>query len=184
VGGDIRDNQRQATSAENVPSDDSVWRTAAKGMALEHAPELRDLTLRLYEALSIGDVAYLEQRISREPGVLGIGTDPQEWWPDHTSLVGAFRTQIQEVGGGFPVTAGDPQAYREGPVGWVADRATFNLPDLPPIPFRLTMVLHQETGTWKLIQWHISLGVANEEVVGHELTIEAPDRTNMGRAGA
>lgn len=138
---------------------------------MERAPELRDLTLRLYEAMTVGDSAFFEQMLSRQAGVLGIGTDPREWWADRASLIGAFRTQMQEMGGGFPVTPGDPQGYREGTVGWVADRATFNLPDTPPLPFRLTMVLHQEGGEWKLLQWHISLGVANEEAVGHALTV-------------
>jgi hypothetical protein len=75
------------------------------------------------------------------------------------------------MGGAFPVTAGDPQAYQEGSVGWVADRARVGLLDGQTIPFRLTMVCHREDGDWKVVQWHISVGVANEEVVGKELTI-------------
>ena len=138
---------------------------------MERSQELCNLTLRLYEAMGTGDVPFLERLVSRQDGLLGIGTDPREWWPDYDSLVGAFRTQMAEVGGGFPVMPGDPQAYREGTVGWVADRAAFNLPDLDPIPFRLSLVLHQEGGEWTLVQWHISLGVANEEALERDLTV-------------
>jgi hypothetical protein len=138
---------------------------------MERSPELRDLTLGVYAALASGDAGFFERLVSRQRGTLGIGTDPGEWWPDREHLVGAFRAQMREMGGGFPVRPGDPQAYREGSVGWVADQAAFALPDLAPLPFRLTMVLHQEGGDWKVVQWHISLGVANEEAVGRDLTI-------------
>ena len=138
---------------------------------MERSPELRDLTLRLYEAMSRGDVSFFERVTSRQEGLLAIGTDPAEWWDSYDRLAQAFRTQVEEMGGALPVVGGDPQAYQEGSVGWVADRAIFTLPGGPDIPFRLTTVWHREGGDWKLVQWHISLGVANEEAVGKELTI-------------
>ena len=138
---------------------------------MERSPELRDLTLRAYEAMSRGDAGFFEQVTSRQEGLLAIGTDPEEWWDSYDRLARAFRAQFEEIGGGFPVSGGDPQAYQEGSVGWVADRATFNLPGGADVPFRLTMVWHQEGGDWKIVQWHISLGVANEEAVGKELTV-------------
>ena len=138
---------------------------------MERSPELRDLTLRTYEAMSRGDVAFFERLASRQAGLLAIGTDPDEWWGDYDSLIRALRAQLAEVGGGFPITPGDVQAYREGSVGWAADRATFDFPGQPPLPFRLTLVFHQEEGEWKAVQWHTSLGVANEAVIGKELTV-------------
>lgn len=70
---------------------------------MEHAPELRDLTLRMYRALASGDVGFFE-RLSLPPGgLVGHRHRPPAWWPDHASLVGAF-----------PFTPGDPLAYREG----------------------------------------------------------------------
>ena len=35
----------------------------------------------------------------------------------------------------------------------------------------LTTVWHQEADDWKLVQWHVSVGVANEEAVSRELTV-------------
>jgi len=37
------------------------------------------------------------------------------------------------------------------------------------VPTRLTGAAIRESGVWKLIQTHISVGVANEEAIGHEL---------------
>jgi ketosteroid isomerase-like protein len=138
---------------------------------MERSPDLRDLTLRLYDALSRGDLASFERAMSRADGTLGIGTDPAEWWSGHDALTRAFRTQLQEVGGAFPIRPGDPQAWQEGTAGWVADRAEFAFPNGPTVPFRLTLVCHREDGDWKVVQWHISTGVTNEEALGKELTV-------------
>ena len=138
---------------------------------MERSAALRDFTLQVYQAMTRGDIGFFEQHTSRQDGVLGIGTDPKEWWAGYETLMRAWRTQIEEVGGGFPVTAGDPQAYHEGAVGWVADRAAIDFPDGPTLPFRLTLVAHQEDGAWKMVQFHLSVGVANEEAVGKELTV-------------
>jgi hypothetical protein len=39
------------------------------------------------------------------------------------------------------------------------------------MPSRLTLVCQQEDGAWKVVQWHVSVGVANEELLGRELTV-------------
>ena len=46
------------------------------------------------------------------------------------------------------------------------------LPDGTEIPFRITGVYHQENGEWKVVQWHASIGISNEEAIGQELTLE------------
>jgi hypothetical protein len=33
------------------------------------------------------------------------------------------------------------------------------------------MVFHQEQGEWKIVQWHGSIGIPNEEAMGQELTV-------------
>ena len=133
--------------------------------------ELKNVTLRFYEALSGGDDAAIERLISHQTGVLVIGTDPDEWWADYATIVQMFKAQMDEMGGGFPILAGDIQAYRDGNVGWVADRPALKLPDGNTMRFRMTAVLHREEGEWKFVQWHVSLGVSNQEAFGKELTV-------------
>ncbi len=72
--------------------------------------------------------------------------------------------------GGFVLTDANPQAYSEGTVGWVADYPKLRLPDGTEIPFRITTVYPKENGAWKMVQWHGSIGVPNEEMVGQDLT--------------
>jgi hypothetical protein len=70
-----------------------------------------------------------------------------------------LRAQAQA---GIRTIDGDPQAYREGSVGWVMDQPKFHLPNGTQLPMRWTGVFHQENGAWKLVQGHASFGVPNE----------------------
>jgi class 3 adenylate cyclase len=64
----------------------------------------------------------------------------------------------------------DITAWKEGTVGWAACRATLAVEGLPPVPTRSTFVLHEEGALWRIVQWHISIPVANEEAIGVGLT--------------
>ena len=138
---------------------------------MEQSADLKEHMLRAYEAIAKGDISSLERHLSRQDGVLVIGTDPQEWWTGHSSIIRVFKAQIDELGGGIPIVAGDLQAYSEGTIGWVADRPKFRLPDDTETPCRVTAVFHKEGDGWKLVQDHLSMGVRNEEVFGKKLPV-------------
>jgi SnoaL-like domain len=139
---------------------------------MEHSDELRDLTLRIYEATSTGDLSFVERHVSRQGGAVFVGTDPNEWWEGFEAFVEAMRAQAEAMGGGgLQIVPGQLQAYREGSVGWAIDRdASFRLPDGTQIPFRNTCVFVQEDGEWKAIHLHASIGIRNEEIFGEEVT--------------
>jgi ketosteroid isomerase-like protein len=139
---------------------------------MEHSDELRDLTLRFYEAATTGDLSFFDQHVSRQEGAVFVGTDPSEWWEGFEALREAMRAQSEAMGGGgLQIVAGQLQAYREGSVGWVIDRdASFRLPDGTEIPFRSTVVFRREEGEWKLVHAHSSIGVRNEEMFGEDVT--------------
>jgi ketosteroid isomerase-like protein len=138
---------------------------------MERAPELEDLMRRWYAAMADGDAAFVDRALSRQEGLLVIGSDPREWWTGYATAAERFKTQIREMGGQLRATPGDLQAYREGSVGWAADHPTFRLPDGTELALRLTGVFRQEDGEWRCVQWHASIGVGNEEAVGKELTV-------------
>ena len=137
---------------------------------MEQSDELRDLTLRFYEAATTGDLSFFDRHISRQEGVAFVGTDPNEWWEGFEALREAIRAQSEEMGG-MQIVPGRLQAYREGNVGWVIDRdASFRLPDGTEIPFRNTVVFRREDGEWKVVHGHSSIGVRNEEMFGEDVT--------------
>ena len=140
---------------------------------MEHSDELKDLTLRFYEALTTGDLSFLERHVSRQEGTVFVGTDPNEWWEGFEAFVEAIRAQSEAMGGsgGLQIVAGQVQAYHENGVGWAIDRdASFRLADGTQIPFRNSCVFVQEDGEWKLIHGHASIGVKNEELFGEDVT--------------
>jgi ketosteroid isomerase-like protein len=57
---------------------------------MEQSTELKDLTLRSYEALSGGDLSFFERYLSQQDGVLSIGTDPNEWWEGYATITKAL----------------------------------------------------------------------------------------------
>ncbi len=133
---------------------------------MEPAPELTAITHQIYDALSHGDTTLVDQLTSQQPGLVIIGTDPDEWWEERTALRDAVAAQ---AGAGITVVPGELRAYREGSVGWVADRGAFRLPDGTEVPVRLTAVFHQEDGQWRVVQAHASIGMSNQEAIGIDL---------------
>jgi ketosteroid isomerase-like protein len=137
---------------------------------MEPSTELIDIVLRYYEAVSRGDTTLLEQLLSHEDGIVVIGTDPNEWWEGYENIMSTYKSQLKEMGGMAHI-AGNPKAYCEGSVGWVMDHPKFKLPDGKEIRSRLTAVFHREDGQWRIIHYHASIGVSNEEAIGKALMV-------------
>lgn len=143
---------------------------------MEQSTELRALYLRICEALSSGDDSFFERCFSKKDGVLAIGTDPTEWWTGYAAVTDAFKVQLEETGG-FQILADNPQAYRDGSIGWLAGQPTLKLSDGTEMPVRLTAVFQKEQGDWKIVQWHFSTGISNEDLIGETLTTQWPAET-------
>ena len=145
--------------------------TAAKGQKGVHtemrrSAEVRDTLLRFYEVFSAGDLEGFAQIIAQEDdeGVLVIGTDPGDWAEGRERWIAAREALMHAMEGLRLEAREETQGYEEGSMGWVADRPTAVLPD-GPISTRLTGVVRQEEGEWRLVHIHLSVGVPDEEVV-------------------
>jgi ketosteroid isomerase-like protein len=138
---------------------------------MERSDELKQVVLDFFAAFARGDAAYMDQMCSRQEGVVMFGTDPQERWSGHETILHAFRVQAQELGGGLPIRANNPQAFALGSVGWADDQPIFDMGDGQQFPARFIGVFEREGGEWKMVQGHLSLGVSNQEAVGQDLTV-------------
>ena len=126
----------------------------------------------MYEVFNTGDASRIDEFLSAEEEILGIGTDPREWWAGSEAFRQAWNTQPAEMhAAGLSFESGDIEAFSEGSVGWFADRPTLKMPDGNGVPMRLSGVCCQEDGKWKMVQFHLSIGVTNEQSIGEELTI-------------
>jgi|SRR5215207_5374641 len=140
------------------------------GTTMEQSDELRDLMLRIYEAINTGDLSFFERHVSRQEGAVFVGSDPNEWWEGFETFVKAIRAQEEAMESrGLRIVPGQIQAYREGRIGWVIDRDSFRLSDGTEVPFRDSAVFVQEDGEWKLVHAHASIGVRNEEIWGEDV---------------
>jgi hypothetical protein len=145
--------------------------TQRKEMPMQPSPELRDLTNRIAHAVGDGDMDFLERHVSREADVAFLGTDPDEWWTDLAGLRQALAAQREA---GIDVIPSDPLAYQEGNVGWAVDRMVrFRVGD-QETPFRFSVVYRREDGEWKMVHFHSSIAVPNEEALGVTLPDEEP----------
>ncbi len=63
------------------------------------------------------------------------------------------------------------EAWIEGEVGWGAVKADIVFPDGSAARLIITATLARRSGGWKIVQFHASVGAANEEIVGKELTV-------------
>ncbi len=136
---------------------------------MQESAELKELYRKLCDAQTNGDHEFFLRRFSGKDGLLAIGTDPDEWWLGYDAVTEVFTAQLKEVSG-FQVVADDPLAFQEGSMGWVAGRPVLKLPDGTELQIRLTVVFEKEPDGWKIVLWHSSIGVDNEEVIGKTLT--------------
>lgn len=134
---------------------------------MEPSEEIRRVVSRFLTAIRDGDADVTEAKSSNHPGVLTIGTAPEEWWYPVDAPV--KRRQLEETGG-FPLEWDEIEAWEEGSVGWAALKATLAVPGAPA-SIRMTLVLHLEQGEWKVVQQHLSSGLPNSDVFGQELTV-------------
>jgi class 3 adenylate cyclase len=141
---------------------------------MEPAPELAEFARDVLKCYDEFDASTLISTFSHEPDAVAIGTDPDEWWQGFEAFSAVIRVQFQEfqtyVQRRFEIE--EIVAEREGTVGWVSVRANFVLGDNPPNPVRFTIVVHREGTYWRVVQWHGSIPIANEEIFGVELTTD------------
>ena len=141
---------------------------------MERSTELEAVVGRLFAAMNARDLPTVLNLFADGPGVVHIGTDPDEWWSSFPAAI--FEAQLREFeAGGAAYDVGEIEAYCEGTVGWAACRPTLQLADGSTAAFRCTAVLHLDRGVWRFVQTHLSTGVENEETFGFELTTTLED---------
>jgi adenylate cyclase len=137
---------------------------------VEPSPELEALVRRRFAAWNARDTETVLNLYADEPGVLVVGTDPDEWGSGLQmvrSVAEAQSPELEEVGA--TIDLDHVEAFCEGTVGWIACRGTARSKNAT-VPLRYTAVAHLERGIWRLVQGHLSQGVENEESFGRVLT--------------
>ena len=126
---------------------------------MQQSEGVKEAMLRFYEAFTVYDVGSFDRLVSQEHESMVIGTAHDEWFDDREQWRSAFGIV------GVRLEAGDAlRGWEGGSVGWVADQPTFVLHQHgATIPPRLTAIMRQEDGEWKLVQAHFCVDVPDEE---------------------
>lgn len=121
--------------------------------------ELKNVMLQFYESKSKAGF------FSHQDAVMLIGTDPEEWFVGFETISQFLERGVPEVQGDTRMKAGMLDAFEEGEMGWVVDNLEYILPNGKAIPTRVTALFHHEEGEWKIVHYHVSVGIPNAEVV-------------------
>ena len=130
---------------------------------MEPSEEVRQVVTRFFQALRDGDEDAIVSRISRDPGFERLGSDQTERWHDGDAARLVWPQQVREMGGYPWKLIDDVRAMSEGSVGWATARTELEAPE-GPFEMRFTCVPHLEHGEWRLVQWHSSVPVSNEQM--------------------
>jgi ketosteroid isomerase-like protein len=125
--------------------------------------EVRKVIDETLEAQNAGDAARLRSMLSGRTDAVHIGTDPEEWETSN-QVVDA----VAAAGGGDDIQAlaDNMDIHVQGDVAWAEGRGRFTRADGGERAVRMTCVLIRESGQWKVVQSHASIGVPNADTFG------------------
>jgi class 3 adenylate cyclase len=133
----------------------------------KRSPEIEAVIGRVLDSFSAGDSDVMVRIASPGPEFLSIGTDPTEWWDAETFLP-VVKAQFEELAG-VRYEVHHIEGWELDRVGWAATRVRVMFGDAET-EMRITAVLVLDAGQWRIVQWHASEGVPNEESLGFSLT--------------
>lgn len=141
---------------------------------MRESPDLREFASRQFHAAASGQAGVLRDALARESGVLVIGTDPEEWWSGYQTVQQALHIPPQDYDATAGVVESDETvAHEEGMMGWAACRGNVVFPGQAPIPLRVTLVCLRDEDAWRIVHWHVSIGVPNEDAFHQTVIIQA-----------
>lgn len=126
---------------------------------MEESASVRDAVLDFYNGVSTKAIERFDDIVSSDPATQVIGTAPGEWHTERAKLRFGFETEGITLEPG-----GRPTGYEEGSMGWFVDEPWFGFPGGGGMRTRLTAIVRQEAGRWKIVHMHFSVGVPDEEV--------------------
>ncbi len=118
--------------------------------------------------MNADDMETLENLVSSDASLRVLGSDVDELWEGPGQFLNVRQTQSVEKPD-FRMVTEKVEAFEDGDFGWVMLFSTMVTPEATT-RIRHTAVLRLEAGSWRVIQWHNSVPVPNQQIFGVELT--------------
>jgi SnoaL-like protein len=133
---------------------------------MQSSPELGTIVTAWFAAWEhppIGGSSWADRYLSHRMELTTVGTDPGEWFEGEE----AFQHMNAEMNesAGLKFLPGDIRTHEEGSVGWAIARPMLLLPNGRQVAMRWSAVFHREDRDWKLVLFHASVGVPNEQLL-------------------
>ena len=131
---------------------------------MDHEDEVRQLVLRMYDAMRRGDAELVSELLSRDVSVV-IGVNDAVDWTGHREASAGFAARF-EGGLGLDVRESDlVKVHRHGDICWFDDRPLLGAGGDAWVQGRFTgVVRREEDGCWRVVQWHASLGTPPQDI--------------------
>ncbi|WP_404401096.1 nuclear transport factor 2 family protein [Pelagibacterium halotolerans] len=131
---------------------------------------LRHVVEDWFAAVAHGDARYLDTHMSSDPDLCLVGSDPEEML--HGKAAHDFmKREAMAMKDMCSISIKDCEAYSDGDYGWAFAMPEIELlPDHKTVTPRWSGVFHRENGDWKLVQLHSSFGIANDQMLGEEVS--------------
>ena len=137
-------------------------------MAPMRSPEIESLMRRLMPVYVWGDRESLSNIFSSDASLRVLGFDPDERWAGRDEVLDVRLAQSDEMlGTEFEVEM--VEAFEDGPFGWATWFGALVYAG-STTQLRTTAVFRLEGGFWRVVQWHNSVPVPNQQVFGVDLT--------------
>jgi hypothetical protein len=130
---------------------------------MKRSPEIEQEFRNRVAELERGDLEAITAATSRQPGVVSIGSDPDEYKRGFEEINRIMGDSTPQGPLQIHVRISEVWAYEQGDVGWADGLGTFER-DGESVEVRLTGVLVREGGRWLAVQSHASIGVPNERM--------------------
>ena len=122
--------------------------------------ELVNLYRKLLEDVSSGNKAGLNSLLADDPGVILVGTAPDELIQGREEVISVIS---EATARGFRLIPGSPLGYESGDIGWVVDRSYFSFSGLE-VADRMTAVFTRTKNGWRLVLLHHSVGIPDDNL--------------------
>lgn len=130
---------------------------------MQQSEAVADGLSEFYRRFGTHDPAQFAAALADGPGVSVTGTAPGEGHDTREGWIEAYTSFVAPAG--LTLRGSAPRGWAVDGAGWALDEPTFVLPDGSTLPTRLTAVLCEQDGEWKIAHMHFSVGVPDEEAV-------------------
>jgi hypothetical protein len=126
---------------------------------MKRSPEIEKLIRESLASFERGDFSVVGKMTSKQPGVVSIGTAAEEYERGYDRIVGQLRSEMDATPR-LHFRISEIHAFEDGDVGWADGTGSFES-DGKTVETRSTGVYLRESGEWKGVQSHVSIGVPN-----------------------